>query len=106
MHLCRLGEWKMILETYQQIFGHIWIIQSRAMIFQRFDYYIVCRPLRWHSATICDVTTEQLPNGTVRKFHNIFLFMKMYLPPTFVLRYVRPEMIVLAFMIELDQPDY
>ena len=33
-HLCRLSEWKMILETYQQKFGQIWIIQSRAMIFQ------------------------------------------------------------------------
>ena len=35
-HLCRLGEWRMILETQQQKFRQIWIIQSRDMIFQRF----------------------------------------------------------------------
>ena len=32
--------------------------------------------------------------------------MKMYLPSSFILRYVRAEMNVHAFMIELDQPDY
>ena len=32
---CRSGEWRMILETKQQKFGQIWIIQSRDMIFQR-----------------------------------------------------------------------
>ena len=32
--LCRLSEWKMILEIKQQKFGQIWIIQSRAMVFQ------------------------------------------------------------------------
>ena len=29
---------------------------------------IVCRPLRWYSSNICDVTTVQLSNGTVHKF--------------------------------------
>ena len=32
--------------------------------------------------------------------------MKIYIPPTFILRYVRAKMIVHAFMIELDQQDY
>ena len=32
--------------------------------------------------------------------------MKMYLPSTFRIRYVRDKMIVHAFMIELDQLDY
>ena len=32
--------------------------------------------------------------------------MKMYLPSTFTLGYVRAKMIVHAFMIELDQLDY
>ena len=53
-----------------------WIIQSRAVIFQSFDNFLVCRPPSWHFATICDVTTAQLSNGTI---HNL-LFMKMYLP--------------------------
>ena len=35
---CRLGEWKMILETYHQKFGQIGIIQSKAMIFQNFNF--------------------------------------------------------------------
>ena len=55
----------------------------------------------------CDVTTVQLSNGTVHKFHMMFLlFMKMHLPSTFILRYVRAKMIVHAFMVELDQQDY
>ena len=36
--------------------------------FQRFHYFRVCRPLRWHSSNICDVTTVQLSNGTVHNF--------------------------------------
>ena len=32
--------------------------------------------------------------------------MKMHLPSTFILRYVRAKMIVHAFMIEFDQLDY
>ena len=36
-------------------------------------------------------------------FYKILLFMKMYLPSSFILRYVRAEMNVHAFMKELDQ---
>ena len=39
-------------------------------------------------------------------FTKFSLFMKMHLPSTFILRYVRAKMIVHAFMIELDQLDY
>ena len=39
-------------------------------------------------------------------FFKILLFLKMYLPSSFILRYVRAEMIVYVFMIELDQEDY
>ena len=39
-------------------------------------------------------------------FTKFLLFMKMYLPSTFILRYVRAKMIVHAFMIELDQLVY
>ena len=55
---------------------------------------------------ICDVTTVQLSNGTVHKLYTILLFMKMYLPSSFILRYVRAEMNVYAFMNELEQKDY
>ena len=39
-------------------------------------------------------------------FTKFSLFMKMHLPSTLILRYVRAKMIVHAFMIELDQLDY
>ena len=39
-------------------------------------------------------------------FYKISLFMKMHLPSSFILRYVRSEMNVHAVMIELDQKDY
>ena len=39
-------------------------------------------------------------------FYKISLFMKMHLPSSLILRYVRSEMNVHAFMIELDQQDY
>ena len=39
-------------------------------------------------------------------FFFIVLFMKMYLPSSFILRYVRAEMSVHAFMNELDEEDY
>ena len=53
-----------------------------------------------------DVITVQLSNGAVHKFVQNFTFMKMHLPSSFILRYVRSEMIVHVFMIELDQKDY
>ena len=74
--------------------------------FSKVSLFCVCRPLRWHSSNICDVTTV-LSNGTVHNFfYKILLFMKMYLPSSFILRYVRSEMNVHAFMNELDQKDY
>ena len=75
------------------------------MIFQRFNYFRVCRPLRWHSSNICDVTTVCLKE-LYTHFYKISLFMKMYLLSYFILSYVRTEMNVLAFMNELDQKDY
>ena len=39
-------------------------------------------------------------------FEKNLLFMKMYLPSSFILRYVRAEMNVHAFMNVLDQKDY
>ena len=51
------------------------------------------------------ITTEQLSNG-----YHILLFMKINFPPTFILTNVgmlyRPKMVVHAFMIEPDQPEY
>ena len=93
-------------DDFRNLTAKVWIIQSRDMIFQRFHYFRVCRPLRWHSSNICDVTTVQLSNGTEHKFFQISLFMKMYLPSSFILKYIRAEMNVHAFMNELDQNDY
>ena len=75
---------------------------------------MVCMsPSRWHSSNICDVTTV-LSNATVHHFffffffffYKVLLFMKMYLPSSFILRYVRAEMNVHAFMNKVDQRDY
>ena len=38
-------------------------------------------------------------------FYKILLFMKMHLSSSFILRYVRAELNVHAFMNELDQKD-
>ena len=57
----------------------------------------------WHCANICDVTTVY--NCLIELYTNITkfsLFMKMHIPSTFILRYVRSKMIVHAFMIELE----
>ena len=54
------------------MFGQIWIIESRDMIFKGFINFCVGHPLRWHSSNICDVTTVQLSNRTVHKFLQIF----------------------------------
>ena len=48
----RLGKWEMVLETYQQKSGQIWIIKSRAMIFQSFF-------INFLYAALCDVNCEQ-----------------------------------------------
>ena len=42
--------------------------------FSKVSLICVCRPLRWHSSNICDVTTVQLSNGTVHKFLQNFTF--------------------------------
>ena len=52
---------------------------------------------------------SQQYNSLMELYTNIYrilLFMKMYLPSSFILRYVRAEINVHGFMIELDQPDY
>ena len=60
----RLGKWKMVLETYQQKSGQIWIIKSRAMIFQSFFInFLYAGPL-W-----CQLWTVQLSHGNFTKFH-------------------------------------
>ena len=44
---------EVILETYQQKFGQIWIIQSEI------DESLISY-MSWHSSKICDVTTVQM----------------------------------------------
>ena len=51
-------------ETQQQKFGKFWLIQAL------YDFFLILMPpSQEDSATICDVTTVQLSNGTVHKFH-------------------------------------
>ena len=51
-------------------------------------------------AALSGDTTVQLSNGTAHKFPQISLFMKIHLPSTFILMYVRAnKMVVHTFMI-------
>ena len=89
-------------------FWEMWIIQSRAMIYQSFDLFLACRPLTWHTTTFCEVTTIQLSNGTVHTFQKMLRFMKIHLLllTSFIIRQVRAKFIMHAFMIEFDETDY
>ena len=72
------------------------------MIFQRFHEFRVC-------GTLLIYVMSQQYNCLMElytNFYKISLFMKMYLPSSFILRYARAEMNVHAFMQELDQKDY
>ena len=54
-----------------------------------------------------NVTAVQLSNGTVHKFVFLkILFMKMYLPSTFILRCVRAKMICMHLRLNYDRLDY
>ena len=87
-HSCRLGEWKMI---FRNLLAKVWANLDNPI--KNYDFfffkvlinflYAALSPLRWHSATICDVTTVQLSVQLYTNF-KILLFMKMYLPPTFI----------------------
>ena len=50
---------------------------------------------------ICVISQQY--NCLMELFYKILLFMKMYHPSSFILRYVRAKMNVHAFMNELDQ---
>ena len=69
----------MILETSQQKFGQIWIIQSRYMIFQRFHFLYVALS----GGTLLISVMSQQYNCLMElytNFYKILLFMKMCLP--------------------------
>ena len=83
-----------------------WIIQSRDMIFQGFINFVY---VALSCGTLLISVVSQQYNYLMELYTNIYkilLFMKMYLPFSFILRYVRAEMIVHAFMNEPDQKDY
>ena len=62
-------------DDFRNLTAKVWAnLESRDMSLQRFHWFCVCRPLRWHSFNICDVTTVQLSNGTVQKFWQNFTF--------------------------------
>ena len=96
----------MILETYQQKFGQIWIIQSRDIIFQSFINFVY---VALSGGTLLISVMSQQYNCLMELYTNsyqILLFMKMNIPSSFILGYVRAEMNVHAFMNELDQKGY
>ena len=75
-------------------FGQIWTIQSRSMIIMIFQ--------RWHSATLCDVTTVQLSNETVHaQKKKITYHENVYFPYFLYLGMLGPIMTLHAFMMNL-----
>ena len=84
MHLCRLGEWRRILETKQQQFGQIWIIQS-IWFFKGFINFVY---VALSGGTLLISVMSQQYNCLMElytKFYQILFFMKMYLPSCFIL---------------------
>ena len=62
------------------------------------------------AGTLLQYVMSQQNNCLMELYTNftpkILLFMKIHLPSYFILRYVRVKMIVHAFTIELEGPDY
>ena len=77
-------------DDFRNLTAKVWVNLDNPI--KRYDFSKVslfsCMLPSQALSIICDVTTVQLSNGTVHKFY-ISLFMKMYLPSSFILRYVR-----------------
>ena len=98
--------WKMHFRNHNSAlrFGKILdYVQSRAMISAKVLALISCSSTlcRWHIVLIiCDAKQSvQLLNlaTCTQDFTKFLLFIKMHLPSTFILRYVRAKMIMHAF---------
>ena len=76
---------------------------------KRYDFSKVSLILCMSGGTLLISVMSQQYNCLMElytKFKKKLLFMKMYLPSSFILKYVRAEMNVHAFVNELDQKDY
>ena len=78
------------------------MIQSRDMIFKGFINVVY---VALSGGTLLISVMSQQYNCLMELLYTNF-YMKMYLPSSFILRYVRAEMNVHVFMNELDQKDY
>ena len=89
----------------KQTFEQIWILQSRAV---NFKVLVKLLYSALSGDTVIIPVMSQQYNSLMELYthQKKILFMKMDLPSTFILRYVRAKMIVHAFMFELDQLDY
>ena len=94
---------------FSATFGKIWIIQSRAMIFE--VLINLCMPPS--KVALCynnfgDFTTVQLSYGTCTKIHKLLTFhaniYSLYLCTS--VRYVGLRWLCLHLWLKLDQPDY
>ena len=96
----------MILQTQQQGFGQIWIIQYRDTIFKGFINFVY---VALSGGTLLIYVMSQqynsLSNGTIHQILQNFTFHENVFS-LFFYRYVRAQMNVYAFMNELDQKDY
>ena len=94
---------KIILKSNRKNLGKFWISNHQELLFFKvlvdFLYAVL-------SGGIVLISVMSQQYNSIMELNFVALFMKMYLPSTFILRYVRAKMIVHAFMIELDQLDY
>ena len=78
-------------------------------VFAKVSLILCMSPSQVARTLLIFVMSQQYNNCLMElytNFYKILLFMKMYRPSSFILRYVRAEMNVHAFMNELDQKDY
>ena len=99
-------------DDFRNLIAKVWANLDNPI--KRYDFFkvslILCMSALSGGTLLISVMSQQYNCLMVlnTKFYKILLFMKMYLPSSFILRYVRAEMNVQmhAFMNELDQKDY
>ena len=96
-------------DGFRNLTAKVWanlVNQSRDVIFKGFVNFVY---VALSGGTLLIYVMSQQYNCLMElytNFYKMLLFMKMYIPSSFVLRYVRAEINVHAFMNELGQNDY
>ena len=96
-------------DDFRNLTAKVWANLDNPIKSYDFSYFVNFLHATLSGGTVLISVMSQQYNCLMELYTNFtkfVLFMKMYLPSTVILRYVRVKMIVHAFMIELDQLDY